>query len=59
MREMRAGAQPRAGTMSPRQVSAPVLIERVGRSTASLTFPSLEFGWGRGAPDDPGVEVLT
>jgi hypothetical protein len=45
--------------MSPRQFSAPVLIERVGRSTASPTLPSPEIGWGRGAPDDPGVEVLT
>jgi hypothetical protein len=46
MREMRAGTQPGAGTMSPRQVSAPVLIDRVGRSTASLTLPSPEIGCG-------------
>jgi hypothetical protein len=58
-----AGPQPRAGTMSPRPVSAPVLIseqpERVRRSTASPALASRESGWGRGAPDDPGVEVLT
>jgi hypothetical protein len=58
-----AGPQPRAGTMSPRPGSAPVLIseqpERVPRSTASRALASREFGWGRGAPDDPGMEVLT
>ena len=47
----------------PRPVSAPVLMgeqpERVRRSTASPALASREFGWGRGAPDDPGVEVLT
>ena len=45
--------------MSPRQVSAPVLIERVGRSTASPAFASLNSVGGVGHPDDPGVEVLT
>jgi hypothetical protein len=45
--------------MSRRPVSAPVLIERLGRSTASPALASREFGWARGAPDDPGVEVLT
>lgn len=42
--------QPRAGTMSPRPVSAPVLIcekpDRVRRSTASPALASREFGWG-------------
>ncbi|HXO78819.1 MAG TPA: hypothetical protein VN856_02910 [Mycobacterium sp.] len=51
------------GTMSPRPVSARVLIsaqpDRVRRSTASPAWASREIGWGRGAPDDPGVEVLT
>jgi hypothetical protein len=58
-----AGPQPRADTMSLRPVPAPVLIseqpERMRRSTASPALASREFGWGRGAPDDPGVEVLT
>lgn len=49
--------------MSPRPVSAPVLLgeqrERARRRTVSDVFTSREFGWGRMAPDDPGVEVLT
>ena len=49
MRGMRAGPQPRADTMSPRPVSAPVLIseqpDRVRRSTASPAFALREFGW--------------
>ena len=50
--------------MSLRPVSVPVLMgeqpERVRRGTASpaLAFTWDRFGW-RGAPDDPGVEVLT
>ena len=63
MRGIRAGHQPRVGTMSPRPVAAQVLIseqpERVRRSTARPALASREFGWGRGSPDDPGVEVLT
>jgi hypothetical protein len=63
MRGMRAGPQPRDGTMSPRPISASALMgeqpERVRRSTPSLTWASREFGWRCGAPDDPGVEVLT
>ena len=50
MRGMRVGPQPRAGTMSPRPVSAPVLMgdqrERVRRWTASPALASREFGWG-------------
>lgn len=63
MRGMRAGPKPRAGAMSPRPVSAPVLIgeqpDRLRRSTVSPALALREFGWGRGAPDGPGVEVLT
>lgn len=35
MREMRAGTQPRAGSVSPRPLPAAILIERVRRSPAS------------------------
>ena len=49
--------------MSLRPVSAPVLMreqrERVRRRTASHALASRECGWGRGVPDEPGVEVLT
>ena len=50
--------------MSLRPVSVPVLMgeqpERVRPGTASPAFGVTwdRFGW-RGAPDDPGVEVLT
>jgi hypothetical protein len=63
MRGVRVGPQPSAGTMSPRPVSAPLLLgeqrERVRQWTASPVLPSREFSWGERAPDEPGVEVLT
>jgi hypothetical protein len=60
----RAGPQPNADTMSLRQASMPVprgeQPERVRRGTARprLGVTWDRFGW-RGAPDDPGLEVLT
>jgi hypothetical protein len=45
--------------MNPQPVSAPVLIERVGRSTTSLSFVSAEIAWWHGAYDAPRAEVLT
>jgi hypothetical protein len=50
MRGARAGPQPGADTMSPRPVSAPVLMgeqpERVRRSTASPALASPGIVWG-------------
>lgn len=49
--------------MNAALVSMPILSggqrERERHWAASPTFGSRESGWGRGAPDEPEMEVLT
>jgi len=64
VRAMRAGPQPRADTMNQRSVSVPVLMGEQREWVAPVDGePRLGVTWDRfgrrGAPDEPGVEVLT
>ena len=63
MRGMLGGPQPGADTMSLRPVSVPVLLDEQPERVRPGGEPRLGVTWDRfrwrGAPEDPGVEVLT